>query len=355
MLDAAEINAVTAELEMLVAQAEYRQRVNSIFGPDGVEILKRMKVSYGAPVDCASDIVLLCVELHWDKTPSLLQRLLEHLVNSCGAVSMQPLLQKVASGVDPRRALYDRQWILGDMPFFDRKDLRDHVRELVDRAARTVLRVNGSDGFGRSYTKSFLNFLAQERGDLLRVASARLEKHQAPTYRVDELAAELVSHMGVADVPPPRGSSYPAALKRFVLAEALNRPGRWLFVLEGFDQKDVHTDVRDFIQLLAEAVCDGETRKRARLVLIDYKTQIPNVVPGDILEEVLPPPSALRESDIVKCLEALDDLRRALGRTPWDRTGLAVVAAGILSDAPVEGKDRLESLHQSLLKLKDVA
>jgi len=244
---------------------------------------------------------------------------------------------------------------VGDNPFFDRKDLRPMAQELVDQAARPLLRVNGDDGFGRSYTSRFFDFLSHEKGEALHVAIARLEKDQGPSYNVDELAAELVSSMGISEVPKPSGSSYPAALKRFVLASALARPGRWVFVLEGFDQPDVEPDVREFIHLLTKAVCDGDPRKRARVVLIDYRSPIPSVIKGDVLEEVLVAPSKLKSEDVVRCLEALDKKRREQGRSAWDVGGLDDVAAGILADAPAEGKGRLQHVYDSLIKLRDAA
>lgn len=355
MLRAKEWADVRDAVAKMVALSNYRNAVRTIFTTESDAVFQRLKVEYSLPADCATDVVNVCLELRWSVEPSHMEKLLSHLANVRGVTGMKELAERVARKEDPLSSVYEAQWILGDLPFFDRESLRAHSAELIDEAKRPLLRVNGDPGFGRSYTSRFFDFLSQEKGDILHVAVARLEPKQAPSYMVDELAQELVSYMGNAKVPPRTGSSYPAALRRFMLGEASAKTGRWIFLLEGFDQRDVHPEVRELIQLLAQSVCDGDHRKRMRVVLIDYPADLPSVLPADILVDELKAPSELGTDVVVRCLVALDEKRKKLGRTPLNTNELGAMAKGILDAGPPEGKARLQHLYDKLVKIRDVA
>lgn len=355
MLMPAEWTAVRDAVTMLVAEGNYRNAFQNIFQMEAPAVLQRLKVNYGPAADCATDVVNICIELRWSTTPSHLEKLLRFLANPRGVVGMHELADRVAAKIDPVASAYQAQWIHADLPFFDRAMLRAYAEELIDQNGRPLLRVNGDPGSGRSYTSRFFDYLSQEKGEALHVAVARLEPKQAPLYEVDELAQELVSYMGNARVPARTAACYPAALCRFVLGEAAARSGRWVFILDGFDQRDVQPEVRELIQLLAQSVCEGDRRKRMRVVLIDYASTLPSVLSGDILDDVLCPPSQLDRDDVVRCLLALDLKRKKLGRTPLNTGEIGTMADGILAACPARGKDRLQHVYDKLMMIRDAA
>ena len=266
----------------------------------------------------------MSVSLRWslDPAPSHIREIAKDLAQARGVAGMHELAERVARREDPLSAVYQAQWIHGDVPFFDRESLRTHSKELIDEAQRPLLRVNGDSGFGLSYTTRFFDFLSQEKGDTLHIAVAPPEVRGGSVVLSRRTRSRLVSYMGNAKVPARATSSYPAALRRFVLGEAAARTGRWIFLLEGFNQEDLQPEVKELIQLLARSVCDGDHRKRMRLVLIDCPADLPSVLPADILEDNLKAPSEIGTARGCALPICARRTAQELGRTPLNTNEL---------------------------------
>lgn len=353
MLTQAERKLVEVELaDVLAEQNDPRALISVIFGPGAKPLLRELPTSLNRADQYAEFTLDFCLRSRWKENPSMLELLLTRLVDFHGKGNLAQLRQRVRNRIDPNPDPFESTWVLADQPFFDRQKLRPYVKQLIERNDRPLLKVNGPPGSGRSYTRKFLEFIMSEFPDRVHVVPAEIAPDNGPSYEARELAESLTGPMGVVDDPPPPNvSSYPSALCRWILRNAMKQAGMWIFVLDGFGQNYVKPEVKELVQLLAKWISTGEYRKRLRLVLIDYIEPIPQPLPAEIMEEVTPLAESLGTQDLVQCLVAHNARMRALRRVEIEEAGLPRIADDILRRAPASGKARLQFVYDELVAL----
>src|SRR5439155_15500972 len=141
---------------------------------------------------------------------------------------------------------------------------------------------------------------------------------------------------------------------RWILRQIMAQEGQWIIVLDGFGQAGLNPEVRLTIEALASMIPKGQFRKRVRMVLLDYPHTLPSVTASDFLEEVLPPAATVRREDLEPCIRDWDAKRRTEGRSGLPAAELLDLAQGMIERAPLDGKARLESLNQDLVKLLEL-
>ena len=354
MLTKSEREQVEEEFASALAiRANPKSLINVVFTTEAGPIL--LDAPSDLPKEIARHAVGACLVSRWTLRPSLLEMLLEYLVNTRGVGALNTVLVRVRQGIDPNRSVYDAAWLIGQRPFFDRQDFRLRVRRLIEDNGRPILRVSAAvDSFGRTYSRYFLEHLEDCSPDTVHVLPAQVSVGTGPSYQVCDLLQDVDAQLAVEDPIPPRaGSSYPTAAALWMLKQMMKRPGRWLVVLDGFGQKELNPEVRETIEALAVRVPVGQHRRRIRLILLDYPQPLPGVSPADVLEEVLPLAAGIVRADLEPCLEGWDADRKRHGMTGMAAGELAKLAEGMLGRAPQTGKERLEMLNTELSKLYD--
>lgn len=284
----------------------------------------------------------------------MLESLLEYLVDIEGLSALDPILVRVRQRIDPP-SIYDSSWLLSDSrPFFDRHQLRGHVRRLIEEDGWPILRVVRADeeSFGRSYTSRFFQHLERRAPVRLRVLTAAISEGAGPSYQVEDLLEELGSQFSTSELIPERtSSSFPTQAARWLLRQMIRSDGFWLVVLDGFGQRPINEEVQQTVEDLARRIPQGQHRQRIRLVLIDYKDGLPDVDPADILDETLRPAATICPADLLPCLKTWDGLRRKKGLRGTAPDELAKLADEFIREAPATGRVRLVTLNAKLTHL----
>jgi hypothetical protein len=345
------------EAALVVAFATHsqpRQLVPVIFTSEDDHGAILIRTGSSDPPVLARHTLEVCLRSRWTRDPSLLESLLEYLVTSKGIGRFDPILIRVRQRIDPNPSLYESSWLLSDSrPFFDRHELRGHVRLLIEQDGWPILRVCAdNESFGRSYTSRFFQHLERRSPTSLHVLTAAISRGAGPSYQVEDLLDELGSQLRNSEPVPERtGSFYPTQAARWLLRQMNRNDGFWLVVLDGFGQRPINEEVQLTVEDLASRVPVGQHRQRIRLVLLDYSHSLPNVDPADILEETLLPAANICIADLLPCLQTWDVLRRKKGLKGVAPDTLTALAQEIIGQAPVAGKARLETLNARLIDL----
>lgn len=305
------------------------------------------------PQAYAAWVVAYCLGQRWPSPPavSMMETLLAWLVNTKLVGALAAPLQRVKDRIDPNPDPYEAQWLLADLPFFDRDTLRPLVRSFIQMPDRPFLCVKGDDAYGRTYTSEYFDYL-REKVPGLRVVFEDLPAGNAATYTVLDLVRKLTGPMAFQEtIPTGNGSSSSGAeLCRWFIPIALRQPARWVFVLDGFGQRDIQPPVKEFISCFANGIRKGEERQRLRLVLLGCDILDPQQLRVTHVES-LQPACNISQQHLVSCLAELNARRQSLGKPPL--ADLVTLAAGMLAAAPPNGKARLESLNDQLSALRD--
>jgi hypothetical protein len=357
MLTPDEQQQVTTALADVLGREDVRVYIATVFtGGDDVDLLQDLPNTYNLPQPQAVYVVGRCLDGRWSRMPSLMERLLEDLI--ARGHSFVPQRDRVRAKKDPNPDPFKTLWLSANMPFFSRKDLRDVLNTLLTTDAQPILRIVAhpqcQEPCGKSYTVELLEFIRDHTRHDLRLASVIIPKGLAPSYAVEDVAEALVTPTtrDVASRPARSTSSYSAALSRWVLSAAMGSPGKWVFVLDGFDQQDLPVETRELVHALATQIAGGEYRKRMRLLLVDHQSPLPSIHSAKILKEEVPPPVDVGVDDLVACLvEHYADLTRRGFPHNADPQVLRTVATELVGQAPVGG--RLEYFNSNLTRLRN--
>jgi hypothetical protein len=239
-------------------------------GPYKTE-LGSIPVNLSTIEDQATWVVDACLSSRWRLNPSLLASLLQKLVNQGGKGRLAPILTRVQAQEDPNPDPFLAQWVMANQPFLGRLPLRTAAKQVIENFAQPILRVWGPSKTGKTYTTELLNHVMSESRVDLHVVSVEVTPESGPSYTVDELAQDLSLPMVNADRFPERSSSsYAKELCRWLIRNVHRQPGIWVFVLDGFAQKELADEVTDFIQALAQYIVKPEYSRRLRLILLDF-------------------------------------------------------------------------------------
>jgi len=334
--------------------------VIATFSARSSAILRDLPTNLTIPGQQAEFLLSFCLDKRWPFPPekSLLEVLLTALVNG-GWTSLAPLRDRVRLGetADPNPDPVKALWVRDTMPFFSRDKMRPIVKTLLGADAQPIMKIVGPEKSGKSYTRELIDHVCAATRRDVRVVTAEVAKGAGPSYAVEFLAETLVTPT-IRDVslrPARTASSYPAALCRWVLNAAIQSPGRWIYVLDGFDQIDLQEETRQLVQALAQQIGGvGEFRKRMRLILIDYEANLPSVHLGALLKDHVPAPSTVTSNDIAACLAVhYDDLAmRGRSKGVLGSNGLTQAAQALLTEASTNGSPSLQALNDMLTQLR---
>jgi hypothetical protein len=364
MLTLDERRAVTEHLAVVLALAGDVRRYLSAAMLDTSEknrFLNALPLQLDTGREAAEHTIALCLADLWTATPSWLERVMIKLNMTAQQPEFVVIINRVSGRIDPNPDPFARTWLGDDVPFFDRGQLRQLTKALLTTQSRPVLRINGPEGAGRSYTLRIIGEWARTQVAETNVVAAQVPVDAASVYELVELVEQLAIALQVPGkyepVPEQRKSAYASQLARWVLGRAMAKPGIHVIVIEGAggkgidpNQEDINKDIRLFVTELAQKVCEPAVRQRVRLVLIDYRQPLASVLAADMDEELVQDPHKLSTIDLLPCMGELNALRIQSGKTvlPVD---LPIVASEILSQAPRDGKLRLLYIHEQLRAL----
>jgi hypothetical protein len=303
--------------------------------------------------DQAAWLVDACLSNRWRRSPSLLERLLDRLTQRRGIVTLGPILQRVRLGTDPNPDPFVSLWVLSRQPFLARAPLRGAARQLVEDNSRPILRVNGPSRSGKTYTTELFHFVAQVRPDL-HVVPVELAPETGPTYEVEELAEALAMTMERRDAFPQRSnSSYAGALVRWLIRNAHQNSGIWIFVLDGFGQQNLKPEVTEFIRLLAQQVAIPEIARKLRLILLHFDQPLTGNWRAKTVDDGPLTVGSVTAADLEACLHEFNAQMRALKRPDKviAASDIPIIAARMVADANKTPATQLPALYEALLAI----
>jgi hypothetical protein len=352
MLTRVEFGLLQTQLALALSEGDPKNSIKAYLGAYATPLLKGLPTTLSTNDEYAVEVLCFCLRSRWSVDPSLMETLLMKLLAgglSDGTAALTAALDRVRLRQDPNDSCYDTQWVLRKQPFFNRHTLRPVLKQFLQSDDLSLLRINGL-GAGRTYTRELLDYLVSQI-EGLHCVPVELNAKNAPSYKVQTLVGEIVTPMG-EDVPQSSSSSDAAELSRFLLRTIKKQPGMWLFVLDGFGQKDVHPDVKDLIEILATKCVLPEYRSKMRLVLVNYDDDFESILPAAIVDDDIPLPS-VSHVDLVECLAQLNELRGKEGLPSME--GLPAIATAMLAAAPAhapEGAQDDEARAQEKRRLR---
>ena len=367
MLTLVEQEQVQDALTDVLAGGDVRVFIPTTFKSRGQEMLRLLPANLALAADQAQFILSYCLDSGWPPAPapgapavsSLLEVLLRTLVAG-GAAAIIPLRDRVQQGPasDPNGQIANALWVREIMPFFSRGLLRPILRRILANDSQPILRIVGPEDSGKTYTKELIDHVCAATRRDLHVVVAEVPEGLGPSYLPKDLAETLLAptNTDLAKLVGDGSTSNPAAaIGRRMLNAAIQSPGRWIWVLDGFNQRDLHPQTRELLQGLAKEIAGaGEYRKRIRLVLIDYTVPLPSVHAGTILDETVPDAATVTDDHIAACLTAHYEDLSARGTPKGQVTAaeMQLAAQGLLAEAATKAEPRLQVLNTMLTQLR---
>jgi len=356
MLTREETITVTGYLaNHLGASGDIRVLIQTLFAPDHTPILLALPTNIPGIEDQSRWLVQYCLACRWPpkaEQPSLLELLMVRLINNAGVGALAPLRDRVRVHTDPNDDVFQTRWVIANQPFFARFGTRQAIRQLIEGVSYPILRINGPECSGKSYTLELVAHLAEQGPSYVRFATAAVEPTNAPSYTVEELAGTLTVSMEINEPMPQRNtSSYPKSLCLWIIRNTLRQPaGVWVLVLDGFGNKNVRAEVKQLVEALSAQVLAPDVVKRVRLVLLDYDPPLPDSLSARTLDDTLPDPMTIGEQDLQECLLAYNKQRQQMGEMTKviDPKDVGTLAASLLGRADSAPAERLRSLYKEL-------
>lgn len=353
MLTKDESSSVIDALSSWIAlTGDIRQFIQANFGTHGSALLKALPLNLVSIPDLSDWLVQQCLKDKWSSTPSLLELLLVPLINQAGHGWLAPILARVRLRQDPNPNPFDSLWIRAGQPFFDRTSSRRAIQHLVEDKDKRVLRIFGPSRSGKSYSAELLAYAAQEGPGTLRLATAAIGPGNAPSYDVTEMADYLTLHMNPDPMPQRTTASYGGALARWIIRNANRHACLWVFILDGFAQRDIQPDVRECFQELARQALQP-TNSCFRLLLIDFEQDLLGNWRVFTLDDRVPDPATLTSAELKQCLLAHNQ-RISSGQAgrPVDANEIDILADSLLTRAStLPPTQRLQTLYDALCRL----
>lgn len=313
-------------------------------------LLIRLSLDLRNVNDAALELLNICIMDEFASSPPCS---LEAILIKVNVTTQSPLLQKAIARLHERQmppsTAFDKTW-LNQVPFFDRTTLRPMVRKLITTTDLPVLRVNGPPGCGGTYTARALEEIAREYSQQITVLTAEIPASEVTVYSIEDLVESLLAFVpGALPLPLRTGSSYPSQLVRHTLHQAVSQRQTLIFVIDGAGMQNVHDEIKLFAAALAKEICKFAARRHARLVLINHQESL-SVQGGDMRDETVPDPTALKEADLERCLDDMEACRIAAGGAKLSAPGKEI-ARLLLAEAPTDPRTRLEHLNGRLVAL----
>ncbi len=315
-----------------------------------IRLLTQLSLDVKSVHDAVLQLLNVCIADEFAAKPVCsLEAILKKVNVGAQSQVLKDVITRLQARQMPASTAFDKAW-LNQVPFFDRTGFRPLLKKLITTMNLPVLRVNGPAGCGCTYTARAIAEIAREHAQHIDVLTAEIPPSQATLYSIKDLVEELLTLVpGGLPLPPRSGSSYPSQLIRHTVSRASIQYKTLIFVIDGAGLRDVNEEIKLFTAGLAKKVCEWAARPRARLVLINHEQPL-LLQAGDMLDERVPDPSALQETDLEQCLLDMEACRIAAGaaRLPAPAKDLAKL---LLAEAPADPKKRLGHLNGRLVAI----
>jgi len=313
-------------------------------------LLARMSLDLRNVHDAALELLNVCIADEFNAVPTCwLEAILKKVNVGAQSQVLADVIIRLHARQMPVSSAFDKAW-LNQVPFFDRTGFRPLVKKLIATMNLPVLRINGPEGCGCTYTARAIEEIAREYAQHITVLTAEIPASLATVYSIEDLVGDLLALVpGGLPLPLRTGSSYPSQLIRHTLSRAASQYQTLVFVIDGAGLPDVNDEIRLFAAGLAKEVCKIAARPRARLVLINHEQPL-QVQAFDMRDERVPDPAALQEADLEQCLLDMEACRIAAGaaKLPAPAKDLAKL---LLAEAPADPKTRLGHLNGRLVAI----
>lgn len=309
-------------------------------------------ISPGPPEVIAAAVVRRAEKFGRYETPPWLYAIAKSFEE---VASVAPILAKLSAEPAPRppEPTDTHRFDIG-MPFLDRMELRQAVRQVLPKHGAPILIVRGSKQSGKSYTAEFAAWLSgaldqdEQHTDVrFKVAVVPILARNATMWTPRAVTERILSDMGRSlkppDLLPPDGFAHLQGLCTWLLAEAT--PGeRWWWIIDGACGDNVPDDTESLVLALAERVSQGSVRERVRLVVLDWPADsLPGIPTPKVRVEQLSEPDAIGDIDVKEYLESLlNEISDEVDPGKVER-----LTKRVLQDVP-RGQDRLGALVDSL-------
>jgi hypothetical protein len=319
--------------------------VAAVFGP---ELARGLDPGSAAEIAVAVVRRAECDGIY--ETPPWLYKIADRLKDLADVAPIFAVLSPVPPPRPPMDAPLDSYRLDYGMPFVDRAELRKAVGKVVDPNGYGVLVVRGAHQSGKSYTADFATWVAgRTKHDATKrfsVALAAINPNDptiwTPRFLVETLLANMGPPPDVPDQLPDSGFAHIAGLCNWLLGAVA--PGdRWWWVVDGACAADVPEDTQKLLVELARRITTGSIRERARLILLDWPSELPGIPSGKIKQELLTDPDSIGDIDV------RDFLGRLLAEVSDEASEATLddLCAKVLADLPT-GPTRLPALAHSI-------
>lgn len=269
---AAMVSAFTDEDELaLMFREKFGARLNTVVGGRNLTDVVNNLIEWAESKGRVGELVTKACEYN--------------LTNAALKAFKEGLARQAASPLsDPHRAC-----LLGEgVPFVARDELRDALRNFFT-IGRRVLVVNGPTYSGKTYSLQMINHLSEAlRG--YNVASISLKEEGTTRLSPHDVAASLAYQMGFTDTPPARAaemdSRWAKRIRDWLIGKVRASGTPWVFVFDGFDDRDLPDDTHELIHDLIVRV-GNRSVPALRLVLLSYRRIVPDEARRNVRYEVL--------------------------------------------------------------------
>src|SRR5262249_3897506 len=149
----------------LGASGDIRTLVQTVFAPDHTAILLALPTNINRIEDQAEWLVQYFVGSRGPPEPprgAMVELLLARLINTPGFGALAPLRDRVNQRIDPNAGIFQARWVIANQPFFDRGVTRLAIQQLIEGVTHPILRINGPNKSGKTYTFELLSHLSDQ-------------------------------------------------------------------------------------------------------------------------------------------------------------------------------------------------
>jgi hypothetical protein len=231
-----------------------------------------------------------------------------------------------------------------DVPFIDRKDLRNNVQRMIPEGGRRALLVNGAKGTGKTHTRQFIRYVSEKaaapNAAKAKVTPVDAARRAGSPIDVRELADTVARFVVGEPAPNFDPTAQPQTVvwlfKDWLVAELAERgetQDRWL-IFDGFDRT---TATSAALQLVMELAQSAATRDlgSVRVIVLGYDDPLSE--PDQALVEPLHHPT---DADVRAFIAAY--AARAQGVSPDTDAVDAVFDELVRTGGPIAGRQLCE-------------
>src|SRR3954462_14033781 len=124
MLTNQERNEVIQALAQHLGLIQIGPLLQVVFSAADRRELGERPLDLNTATDQATWLADACIASRWRLNPSLLESLLNRLVNNAGVGALAPVLTRVQQKIDPNPDPFQTFWVLANQPFLSRPELR---------------------------------------------------------------------------------------------------------------------------------------------------------------------------------------------------------------------------------------